>query len=133
MKALVLLILAGPLIAAQSIPTSGGQTRVSPVISFDVAGGDTWRFAKQISGEIKKGTCDTVSVTTFSGNVRALLQKRRFLAEVRLHAGVNDVRAHCWRAGAEVARSATLRWIVRLQDTPRAWIRTRVSGASVLM
>jgi cyclomaltodextrinase len=133
MKALVLLILAGPVIAAQLIPTSGGQTSVSPVISLDVAGGDTWRFAKQISGGIKKGSCDTVSVSTLSGNVRALLQKRRFVAEVRLHTGVNDVRAHCWRAGAEVARSASQRWIVRLQDTPRAWIRTRVSGTSVWM
>src|SRR5882757_8821336 len=106
MKALAFLILAGSVVTVQSTPTSGGQSSVSPVISLDVAGGDTWRFDKQISGEIKKGACDTVSVSTLSGNVRALLQKHRFVAEVRLHSGVNDVRAQCWRAGAVVSRSA---------------------------
>ncbi|MDB6089582.1 MAG: Alpha-glucosidase [Gammaproteobacteria bacterium] len=133
MNALVFLVLAASVAAAQSAATIGPQQGASPAITLDIAGGDTWRFDKQIYGKIKNGACDAVTVRTPTGDVRALLQKRQFMAEVRLRSGMNEVRAQCWRTGVGVARSAVQRWIVRRQDVPRAWIRTRVSGMSVRM
>jgi glycosidase len=122
-------VAAALLLAAAAGAISAGSP--ANAISLDVVGGDAWTFRKQIKGTIARGACDDVIVRSPASDVHALLEKRHFVAQVPLRSGTNRVQALCRRAGMEVARSHLQKWTVRLHDTPRAWVRTRASGASI--
>lgn len=104
-----------------------------PAISLDTAGGDAWTFAQLVEGRVAPGACAQVVVRSPAGAVPAWSDGERFQAEVPLQAGVNPVRAECWRDGGEVAASATQTWDVRLPDRPRAWIRLRVDDGRITL
>ena len=126
--------LAGLAAAAQCAAESGDRVSRPPVITLDTAGADTWRFEKTITGRIIPGACSSVIVRSPQGDSHALLlHGRRFLAEIHLHSGANEVRASCRRAGTATLTSTFQHWTVRREDRPRAWIRTRVAGGSVRM
>ena len=129
--ALTLVGIAG---AAHCAAVRGDGATRSPAITLDTAGGDTWRFEKTITGRIIRGACTNVTVRSPQGDTHALLQHgRRFLANVHLHSGTNEVWASCRGAGAATLTSSVQHWTVRQEDRPRAWIRTRVEGGSIRM
>lgn len=102
-------------------------------VEFDTAGGDAWTFDKYIEGRVDPSACDEVLIQGPAATAVATLQDHRFRASVPLRSGGNDLRARCMRDGREVARSPAQRWQVRIEDRPRAWIRTRIDGANILM
>ena len=133
-RTIAALALAGFAAAARCPAVSGDRVGRPPVISLDTAGGDTWRFQKTITGRMIPGACNTIVVRSPQGDTRALLLDRgRFVAAVHLHSGANQVRAACRRAGTATVTSAAQHWTVRIDDRPRAWIRTRVESGSVRM
>lgn len=102
-------------------------------VELDTAGGDAWTFDKHIAGRLHPSACDEVLIEGPAGSVRAAVDDDRFYAQAPLLSGANEIRARCSRQGREIARSASQRWLVRLQDRPRASIRSRVSGQTLLL
>ncbi len=105
----------------------------SNAVIFDTAGGDTWRFERTVTGRIAPGACKAVTVESPAGEARALLRGNRFAANIRLHSGVNTVRATCRSSGGRVGRSRPQIWTVRQEDRPRAWIRAVIVENRVRM
>ncbi len=118
--------------AGASASDSGRPERTA-AIALDTAGGDTWTFDRPITGNVASAACNSVIVESPAGEVRAVLQGRHFLANIHLHSGINAVRASCRRAAAPTVRSKVQYWNVRLEDRPRARIRTRTAGELVSM
>lgn len=108
------------------------QAAQAPV-ELDTNGGDAWTFNKYIEGRFDPSACDEVLVQGPAATAVASLQDRRFRASVPLRSGENDLRARCIRDGREVAQSSNQHWQVRIQDRPRAWIRTRIDGRNISM
>jgi cyclomaltodextrinase len=104
----------------------------SPV-RFDTAGGDAWTFDKPVTGRVNASECDEVLVESPAGVATALVTQDRFSVEVPLRSGVNEIQALCQSKDNEVARSNPQRWLNRLDDKPRAWMRVRVEGETILM
>ncbi len=105
----------------------------SAPIEFDTSGGDAWTFDKFIAGRIRRSACDEVTIEGPAGTVRATVDADRFYASTPLLAGENDINARCTRQGQEVTGSATQRWVLRIEDRPRASIRTRVADGNILL
>ncbi|HEV7369918.1 alpha-amylase family glycosyl hydrolase [Arenibaculum sp.] len=122
---LALVLADAPALAA------GPALVLAPALVLDGAGGDAWSFTKPVRGRVEPGACDEVAVRSPAGEVPAWLDGAAFEAAVPLRPGANPVRAVCRRDGAEVALSAPLDWHLRLEDGPKAWIRTRVDGGTV--
>jgi cyclomaltodextrinase len=102
-------------------------------VEFDTTGGDAWTFDKHVEGRVDRSVCDAVTIEGAAGSTVATVHDNRFWASVPLHSGENEIRARCQRQDREVARSPTQRWLSRIDDRPRAWIRTRVDGRNILM
>ena len=105
----------------------------SAPIELDTSGGDAWTFDKFITGKINSSACDEVIVEGPAGSVRAAVDADRFSASTPLIDGKNEISARCTRNGREVARSTTQRWSTRIEDRPRASIRTRVADKNILL
>ncbi|MFL6605255.1 MAG: alpha-amylase family glycosyl hydrolase [Steroidobacteraceae bacterium] len=105
----------------------------APLITFDTQGGDAWSFEHPARGTVAHGVCDVVLVRSAGGSEPAFLDGGRFVATVHLRSGDNELRAQCRRGGKTVAQSKIQHWKVGLPDMPRAWIRTRVDGGTVVM
>ena len=90
-------------------------------------------FDREVAGSVQAGQCDAVLVNGPAGSFRAQQRDGRFFAKVHLRAGMNPIRAVCWRAGKMLARSPPQSWIVRAPDRPRARIRARVEDHSILL
>ncbi|HWK50626.1 MAG TPA: alpha-amylase family glycosyl hydrolase, partial [Steroidobacter sp.] len=102
-------------------------------VEFDTTGGDAWTLDKHLEGRVDPSACDQVLIQGPAGASIATLQDSRFWVSVPLRSGENELRAHCNRHGRDVAQSATQHWLARIEDRPRAWIRTRVDGQTILM
>jgi cyclomaltodextrinase len=102
-------------------------------VEFDTIGGDAWTFDKFLAGHLDPAACDKVTIEGTAGSVHAAVREDRFWAEVPLLSGTNEIRARCNRGGREVARSPLQRWQARIEDRPRAFIRSRVDGQTVLL
>jgi glycosidase len=112
---------------------SGVCHAAEPPIDFDTNGGDAWTFDKYIEGRVDPSACDEVLIQGPAATSVATVQDHRFIASVPLRSGENELRARCVRDGIEVARSRTQRWQVRIEDRPRAWIRTRIDAGKIFM
>ncbi|WP_448187230.1 alpha-amylase family glycosyl hydrolase [Azospirillum sp. sgz301742] len=95
-------------------------------------GGDAWSFARMVEGTAEPDACDEVLVEAPGGVVAAERVGERFFATVHLHDGSNEVRAVCRWEGAEW-ESAAQRWTVRVADAPKAWVRTTVTDAGLVL
>ncbi|HEY0682469.1 MAG TPA: alpha-amylase family glycosyl hydrolase [Steroidobacter sp.] len=102
-------------------------------IELDTSGGDAWIFDKFIAGWFDSSACDEVFIQGPAGTVRAAVDDDRFSARTPLLSGANEISARCTRNGREVARSVTQRWLTRIEDRPRAWIRSRVADTTILL
>ncbi|MFC4311287.1 alpha-amylase family glycosyl hydrolase [Steroidobacter flavus] len=102
-------------------------------MEFDTTGGDAWTFDKHVEGRVDPATCDEVSIHGPTGSSVAAIHDRRFWASVPLRSGENEIWARCTRQGREVARSPAQHWLMRIEDRPRAWIRTRIDGRNISM
>ncbi|WP_218043045.1 alpha-amylase family glycosyl hydrolase [Steroidobacter gossypii] len=105
----------------------------SAPIELDTSGGDAWTFDKLITGRVSPSACAEVMVEGPAGSVRAAIVNDRFTASTPLLEGENAISARCTRDGREVARSTTQRWRTRIEDRPRALIRTRVTDKNVVL
>jgi glycosidase len=92
-------------------------------VTLSGTGGDAWTFDKLVTGTVVPGACDRVEVDSPLGSAVALVENRRFLADVPLAEGDNTVTARCLRDEHETATSPAQHWTVRLADRPRAWVR----------
>lgn len=102
-------------------------------VELDTTGGDAWTFDKYVTGRRNPSTCDEVIVETPAGSVRATVEGARFWAQAPLVSGSNELHARCNRDGREVSRSTPQRWLTRIEDRPRAWIRSRIDGQTILL
>lgn len=102
-------------------------------VELDTIGGDAWTFDKHIAGRLNSSACDEVIVEGSAGAVDAAIDGDRFWATAPLFSGTNEIRALCNRQGREIARSASQRWLTRIEDRPRAWIRSRVDDRTILL
>nr|WP_298727892.1 alpha-amylase family glycosyl hydrolase [uncultured Steroidobacter sp.] len=102
-------------------------------VEFDTTGGDAWTLDKRLEGRVDPSVCDQVLIQGPAGSSIATLQDDRFWVSVPLRSGENQIRARCNRHGRDVAQSSAQRWLARVEDRPRAWIRTRVDGRTILM
>ncbi|WP_116809390.1 alpha-amylase family glycosyl hydrolase [Steroidobacter cummioxidans] len=102
-------------------------------VEFDTTGGDAWTLVKRIEGRVDPSACDQVLIRGPAGTAIATLQDHRFWASVPLRSGDNEIRARCNRHGRDIAHSSTQHWLARIEDRPRAWIRTRIDGQTILM
>ncbi|HYG86606.1 MAG TPA: alpha-amylase family glycosyl hydrolase [Azospirillum sp.] len=96
-------------------------------------GGDAWTFSKAVEGTAPPDACDEVLVASPGGVMPAERDGERFFATIRLHEGGNEVRALCRRDGAEQAVSEAQHWTVRVRDVPKAWVRTAVTDAGLVL
>lgn len=110
---------------------SGCQTSTAPSLALATEGGDAWTFDKLIAGTYTAGGCDEIVLHSTTASVRAWTGEQRFQAKVPLQSGNNRLEAACLGAGAEDGRTAAQQWHVRLQDMPKAWIRTRIDADTV--
>jgi cyclomaltodextrinase len=101
-------------------------------IQLNSSGGDAWTFRKRIEGTVA-GACDEIVVSGPAGSTVATQFGSRFVAELPLREGANDVRARCRRHSREVSRSAPQHWTVRLQDGPKAWPRIVETHAGLVL
>lgn len=104
----------------------------SPV-RFDTVGGDAWTFDKRVTGRVSPSDCDEIVIDSPAGDIKALITADRFSAEVPLRSGVNEIQALCKSKDNEVARSNPQRWLNRIDDRPRAWVRVRTADDIVIM
>jgi cyclomaltodextrinase len=104
-----------------------------PALAFDGAGGDAWSFTKPVRGRVAGGICDGIAVRSPAGEVPAWSDGAVFEAAVPLRPGGNLIQAVCRRGGEEVALSALQTWELRLEDGPKAWVRIRVDGGTVVL
>lgn len=102
-------------------------------VRFDTTGGDAWTFEKHITGQVSTSDCDEVQVESPTGSAIALISEGRFSAEVPLRSGMNEVQALCRHQAKDVTRTDPQRWLNRIDDKPRAWVRVRVDGETVWM
>src|SRR5579885_3687450 len=112
-RATLLLLLGGML--AASAPR--------PLLWFDGAGGDAWRFVRTVAGATAPGACEAVAIAGGRSRVIAAVRDDRFRAEVPLVEGANRLVARCLRGGAARGGAAVQRWVVRAPDRPRAEAR----------
>lgn len=99
-----------------------GCAAAGPVF-LDGGGGETWRFARQVTGSIVPGACDAVVLVSPRGVIAAHLDGERFAADVPLAEGANDIRAQCHRDGTPQDVTPAQRWLARAPDRPHAEIR----------
>jgi cyclomaltodextrinase len=102
-------------------------------VELDTTGGDAWSFDKYLEGRVDPAACDQVLIQSAAGSTVATIQDHRFSAAVPIRSGDNEIRAQCNRHGHEVALSPVQHWLGRIEDRPRAWIRTRVDNQHILM
>jgi glycosidase len=120
-------------LACCAVNCVGAAQAAEAVLDFATAGGDAWTFSKRVTGRVDTTQCDDVYVQAPGASVIAIIDGTQFSAEVPLRSGSNELRAFCRRNGTEVARSDPQRWVTRIEDRPRAWIRVRVDGPDILM
>ena len=104
----------------------------SPV-ALRTTGGEAWSFEKLIETSVPAGACDTVAITSPIGTVTVQPEGERVVARVRLGPGDNVVEAECRKDGVRRGTPAQQRWLVRLKDAPKAWVRTLVTDVSVTL
>lgn len=102
-------------------------------VTFDTTGGDAWTFDKHIAGHVDPSACDEVLIDGPAGSAMATVEGDRFWARAPLVSGANEIRARCTRRGREILRSPAQHWLLRIEDRPRASIRTRIDGATIVM
>jgi hypothetical protein len=102
-------------------------------IALRTSGGEAWSFEKLIETSIPAGACDTLAITSPLGTVTVQAKSTQLVARVPLGPGDNVVEAECRKDGVRRGTPAQQRWLVRLKDAPKAWVRTLVAGADVTL
>src|SRR5687768_6064918 len=102
-------------------------------IALRTSGGEAWSFEKLIETSVPAGACDTLAITSPLGTVTVQAKSTQLVARVPLGPGDNVVEAECRKDGVRRGTPAQQRWLVRLKDAPKAWVRTRVAGADVTL
>src|SRR4051794_6907361 len=104
----------------------------SPV-ALRTNGGEAWSFEKLIETSVLADACDTVAITSPIGTVTVQPEGEQLVARVRLGPGDNVVEAECRKDGVRRGTPAQQRWLVRLKDAPKAWVRTLVIDVGVIL
>ena len=112
---------------------AGACAGPNAMLALDGGGGDAWAFGKHVEGTVLEGACDQIVVTSPAGTFPAWRDGTRFFARVALRNGPNEVRALCRSNGEERGASAAQRWTVRIEDAPKAWVRTAVGEAGLML
>jgi cyclomaltodextrinase / maltogenic alpha-amylase / neopullulanase len=102
-------------------------------IALRTSGGEAWSFEKLIETSVPAGACDTLAITSPLGTVTVQAKSTQLVARVPLGPGDNVVEAECRKDGVRRGTPAQQRWLVRLKDAPKAWVRTLVAGADVTL
>lgn len=93
-------------------------------LRFATSSGEAWTFAKPLTARVEPGACDAVVFASSAGAVAASVENGAAMARVPLGPGGNDVSAFCLDDGRLQGGPATQHWQVRLEDKPKARIRT---------
>jgi cyclomaltodextrinase len=106
-----------------------GQRAEDAVITFDVRGGDSFAWTKEVSGRSDCGDV-TLEVNGEPVDVNVTMEGATFRSRVSLVPGSNDVVARC---ASRDETSAPLRYNVRLKPRPTARIGVKVDGDIVTL
>jgi cyclomaltodextrinase / maltogenic alpha-amylase / neopullulanase len=112
---------------------AGGCAAPGTPLAFDTPGGEAWTFEKVIQGAVPPGACDTIAIASPLATVIARPDGGRFIARVPLAGGDNRVSAECRKGDRRVGGIAEQHWLVRIEDRPRAALRTLVTSAGLLL
>jgi cyclomaltodextrinase / maltogenic alpha-amylase / neopullulanase len=102
-------------------------------VAFTTAGGDAWTFDKLVEARVEPAACDLVTFGSEAGAVTTRPEGERVLARVPLQQGENRLEAECRKRGTRQGTAASQRWLVRLDDIPKARVRLRIDGPDVLL
>lgn len=115
-----------------ALASAGCAVPESPV-ALSTGGGEAWTFEKLVAAQVPVGACDTVVFASPAGSVTVQPDAGQALARVPLGPGTNLVEAECREEGARRGTPARQHWHVRLEDRPKAWVRTVPSDTGIIL
>src|SRR5215207_7168162 len=95
---------------------------------------DAWTYTKLIKGNLKNpAACQAVWIDNENARAQAAPQEHFFSAELRIHPGLNSVRAICQHTNEEEELSSEITVTGRLEQRPTAFIAISLAQGIVIL